>query len=363
MRTKGFVTITALVIMLLLTGCFGVGPKTVVRDRFHYTESIAESWKNEMLLNLVKLRYADFPVFLDISGVVNQYSLEGSVNVGLTSGPAQNQSQFVGGTGKYADKPTITYTPIIGSRFIKSILNPLPPRALFSLVQAGWPVDFVMRTCVQSVNGVSNRQGSPIVQRPADAEYYELLNILRYLQKTGDIAMRLEDTGNSLESLLFIIKKHDDLSMQTILERKAQSKRIRQILDISEDVESFKVTYGTLPKSDNEIALITRSMLTIMVDMAASIRVPQEHVEEGRVPAMFSDSPPAGKTSSVPSIESSDGMPSDYYARAKYLGNWFYIDGKDLNSKRVFSFLMLLFSLSETGAGSTSGPLLTIPTN
>ena len=32
-----------------------------------------------MLLNLVKLRYGDAPVFLDMSSVINQYTVEASV--------------------------------------------------------------------------------------------------------------------------------------------------------------------------------------------------------------------------------------------------------------------------------------------
>ena len=38
-----------------------MGPGTVTRDRFDYGESVGESWKTQMLLNLVKLRYGDIP--------------------------------------------------------------------------------------------------------------------------------------------------------------------------------------------------------------------------------------------------------------------------------------------------------------
>ena len=48
---------------------------TVARDRFDYITAISDSWKAQMLLNVVKLRYADAPVFLDVASVITQYWL------------------------------------------------------------------------------------------------------------------------------------------------------------------------------------------------------------------------------------------------------------------------------------------------
>ncbi|MFO0144746.1 MAG: hypothetical protein ACK54C_05380, partial [Betaproteobacteria bacterium] len=66
--------------MLLLTGCASVGPPTVSRDRFDYITTISESWKRQMLVNLLKVRYADAPVFMDVTAVISSYSVEGEVS-------------------------------------------------------------------------------------------------------------------------------------------------------------------------------------------------------------------------------------------------------------------------------------------
>ena len=77
MKFKGFFTV---LLLLVLAGCGGIGPKTVSRDRFEYTDAISESWKHQMLLNMVKIRYGDAPVFLEVSSVINQYLMETEIN-------------------------------------------------------------------------------------------------------------------------------------------------------------------------------------------------------------------------------------------------------------------------------------------
>ena len=37
-----------------------------------------------MLLNMVKLRYGDTPVFLDVASVINSYEVSGTANLGPT---------------------------------------------------------------------------------------------------------------------------------------------------------------------------------------------------------------------------------------------------------------------------------------
>ena len=157
MRAKIIISLGTL---WLLSGCAGIGPTTVSRDRFDYTAAISDSWKRQMLFNMVRIRYGDAPVFLDVSSVISQYQIAGQISVGATfNNNPWSASEFLGATGNYVDRPTITYTPIIGDKFARNLMSPIPPPAILSLMQAGYPVDLIFRLLVQEINGIRNRFG------------------------------------------------------------------------------------------------------------------------------------------------------------------------------------------------------------
>ena len=72
----------AFLLTFIMSGCSTIGPDTVKRDRFDYNSAISNSWKEQTLLNITKIRYADMPLFVDVASVVSGYSLERSVNLG-----------------------------------------------------------------------------------------------------------------------------------------------------------------------------------------------------------------------------------------------------------------------------------------
>ena len=347
--------IPATLALILLAGCAGIGPGTVDRDRFDYVNALSSSWKKQMLLNLVKIRYLDAPIFLDVSSVISQYAIEGQINLGATwrSKSILGDSQTLGGSGKYTDRPTITYSPLKGDKFYRSLMKPIPIRAFLFLIESGYPVDFMYRICVQTINGVDNRFGATAMGKSADPRFRRLIEAMRRIQISGGLGMRVKPMGDKKAVVVFFRSKLSDEIAKDV-------NTVQQILGLSSDAKEIRVVYGAFAADDQEIAMLTRSMLQIMIELASYIDVPAKDIEEGRV-AKFSDK----NASDMPPlirIHSGATRPEDALVAVPYRDDWFWIDDTDIASKRMFSFLMLLFSLTETGE-KTGVPIVTVPTN
>ncbi len=133
-RHPASISLLALILMVA-PGCTHLGPKTVAVDRFDYSSAIAESWKQQTLLNVVKLRYMDLPVFVDVASLVSGYSIQTGVNLNGTVSSeraVQGNLASIGGQAVYTDRPTITYVPLTGEKFLRGLITPLDPKNVFS---------------------------------------------------------------------------------------------------------------------------------------------------------------------------------------------------------------------------------------
>jgi hypothetical protein len=350
-------------VILLLVGCSSIGPGTVARDRFDYTGAVAESWKSQMLLNLVKIRYGDTPVFLDVGQIVAGYSFQRSLSAAATANvykgtPPPNVPTNIFGLsaqGAYNDSPTITYAPLAGERFARSLMMPLPPSAIMNVVQAGFRVDLVFRLTVQAVNGVDNRRVQEGYVQPADPEFYALLKDLRRIQTSGDIGVRVHQADREVLLELVVRPK-----LAAAVENARHN--VAKILGLDPAARELRLVYGTVPANDKEVAILSRSIFEVLRDLSWNITVPEAHVTERRVgPTPEADLGPEGPIPPLIRIASSADRPGDAFVAVPYRGYWFSIDDQDMRSKDLFSFIMFLFTFVETG-GKEAAPILTIPT-
>ncbi len=348
--------------LILLCGCTAVGPNTIERDRFDYVAAISESWKRQTLLNLIKTRYIDAPVFLDIASVINQYSMEHELNLGV-EGEFYNRSDpsfvspRIGTSGRYADRPTITYNPLMGQKFARSLMRPIPLAAIFTLLESGYPADTVMRICIQNIQGLQNCRNSFIGAQKADPAFYELLDLLRKLKDSDAFTLRTQRTGGRANISLFFKPQADAATA-------GHSRRVRQLLDLDEMRQEFRIVRGSVALNNQEIAILSRSIMQVMLEYAAFIDVPPADISEGRVYAI--DQEIAQTDRQLPPlirVRNSVDEPERPYVAVPYRDRWFWIDDRDIHSKALFYFLMVLFSFTERDDSNQATPIISVPTN
>ena len=347
--------------LFIVSGCASIGPGAVKRDRFDYNTAISDSWKEQTLLNIVKLRYADMPVFVEVTSVVSGYTLESSVDLGtrLSAQSRVDADIFTLNTGgKFTDRPTITYAPITGEKFNKSFMTPIPPKAIMFLIQSGWPADKVFPLTVDSINGLRGRVLGGSNRRYGDPDYYRAVRLIRKIQKSGDFGMQIEKSKDKEETVVLFFHGKN---MTTDI--KAASAELNELLGLKPGLRKIKVRYGLIARDDTEVAMITRSLMNMMIDLATQVDVPLEDVKSGRTIATLNqpdiDEDPLGRNIR---INQSTERSANSFTAVKYRDRWFWIDDRDFQSKRTFTFLMILFSLTETG-GQQRLPIVTIPTN
>lgn len=356
-----------LVACLGLTACQSIGASGIQRDRTGYAEAIAASWKRQMLLNIVKLHYFDTPVFVDVASIVGAYQLEGQIGVGSSllphttlSSAGKSASSVTGSNyltlgveGSYIERPTITYAPLAGEKFIAALLRPIPPDIVFAMIGAGHPAQFILPLAVDAIDGYYNRSATLGRTRPPDPTFERLVEAFGRLQQAGAIGTRSETHDKQTQTWVWFRPGRST-------DADADIAFIKRVLGLTAARNEFRLAAGQQAHGPDEIVLLTRSMQQILANLGAGVHVPKHDVAEGRATAV--PPPPTGQSGGYPfiSVHAGDTPPPDVFAAVQYHGHWFWISDRDLASKRTFMFLMIFSSLAESGVAPQT-PILTLP--
>ena len=144
-------------------------------------------------------------------------------------------------------------------------------------------------------------------------------------------------------------------------EVEADIRFVRKVLGIDPEARELALTFGARPNNDRELAVLTRSMLEIFLELGGRVEVPATDIQEGStfpVPPERPDSSPRDQP--LVKIHSGAEPPANAFVAVHYNDHWFWIDNGDFRSKGVFTFLLLLTSLAQTGV-VPQGPVITVP--
>lgn len=335
--------------LFVLGGCQAIGYRDLPQERLGYVQALAESWKEQMLLNIVKVRYLDAPVYLDVFSVISSHSLETEVSLTGTVFPHSSigNSRSIGAAGRYVQTPTVTYQPLTGERLVKSMHTPIPPETVFATITGGGRADFILRATTQAVNGIYNGSSSPSRGRQADPRFVEVAELFRSITESGSMSLRIEPRESGLYSSI-TFRPADEAAAQAIA-------RLKKLLRLDPQRDTFFLGFSAMRNGPDEIVLLTRTMQGVIGDLSIGVEVPEEDIVAGRATAR--GKPDEEK---LLRIKSGAERPVDAFVATFYRNRWFWIDDTDLESKRSFRFLAMFSSLAETGT-TPAAPLLTIP--
>jgi len=190
---------------------------------------------------------------------------------------------------------------------------------------------------------------------PADPLFYPMLDAFRRLQVAGRLSVRSEKRGGE-EFGIFVISEGQTPQEQQDIKFVRDTLRLRTGKD-----GELVIVFGAHQRVGNELAVLSRSMGDILIDLAMDVEVPPEHVAEGRtVATVRTMSAPNPRDRPMVHIRSGSMAPAGAFAAVRYGNTSFWIDSNDYASKRTFTLLMIFTSLAETGV-TPQTPQLTLP--
>lgn len=415
-RFRLTVLASGLVLMSLLAGCT-IGPRVYESSFNDYNDAIRKTGDGQMLANLVRMRYVESPIFLQVSSLNTSFSVGTTVGVSGTNVSSGPNSVGANVGGSYSENPTITFSLPESRKYYGMLMAPLSADQITLLIEAGFDSEILMRTAIRRINRLRNVtiEYSTYPQAPPFyAEFLEVFALIKKLSFQGLVEFGpglgttvwsapvgpVDHSGLSGVALLatqvfaqwtaggeLIPNEKNEVQLHTFKRRMSlrfspvaadspDAQRLRELLNLSPDKNAFPISdlelttiekgrayTGASPAALDptaiwpSIGLQGRSMMEIMQIASNAVQVPQEEISKGHV---FVN--PSSAVSERLVIQSSKDEPSNAAIRARYRGYWYFIADNDLTSRASFALINALFAVT---AGTVPGasPILTLPVN
>ncbi len=385
LNTVFYYILASCLLLLLVSGC-SVGPQMLQGVYLSYNDRVRATVDEELLLNIVRLRYLDTIEFLAINSISAQASF--NVSLGAEIGINDPDATLAIPELNYSDRPTFSFSPQRGTQFAKRLVEPIKIDTLAYLAASDWPIKILMQLLVKEINGVVNESHGDI------ESFYKIADTLGDLQKKHKLLIAFTEHQKPISAPIekSLLKASDLISAakagytftpdagglyfrlsqpkpQPIMLLRTTAPEGRDILKqlrvTKTDNEPIELRAGSKRRLQSStysnIHLRTRSVLGAIVYLTQGVTPPQSHVDRNLT---YSTWPFPGsdndKIDQVFKVQATLSRPQANLA-VKYRGYWFYIDETDLKSKLTFLVLSEIYRLSLVGSDRSQAPLLTLP--
>lgn len=337
-----------------LCACNSLGPRQLPLDRFDYNTAIANSASEQMLLNLVRLRFSEAPTFLAVNSVITQYVWTGEAGVSGGSGENLNFPAWtVGGSAnaRYVERPTVTYSPLSGQEFATQLISPVRADVVFSLVSSGWPPDQLLRMTLQRVNGIENIGFAEAhdASHQSDSRFSNMTDLIIRLAKCD--AIELVRAGAPGHEELYL-----DFAEDPDTETQALIGEFKTMVGLADGRSRYRVTRKIVGRAPDEITIRMHSLLELMGLLSAGVA---ETPESGRADVAAAEPQNVGRDVQL-RVGCHRLRPEGAFVAVRYGTNWYEISRADQQSMRAFGLLLYLFQV-QASQNQGAGPLLTVP--
>lgn len=340
----------------ILNGCAVIGPTAIRNGRLTYNDVIRETDSQQMLMAILHNRYDEPSSLLAVASITANVQVTASAAVQLGFG---NDDDFEGNLvpfsagATYEENPTISYTPVAGSSYIRSAMAPTP---IAVLAQSSGTVSdprSVYESLIVSINGIRNPDFMP-ASMSADPRFPRVVALMSELVMLRQLHWVAADDSEGEFSLVIDRRSPGDA---------AQVDELLGLLGLSS--ADTGATAIVLPVSlalhgapAGGVGISTRSVYRMVEVLSAAIDVPERDMTDGTARAF----PARGPVASELRIRYAKSEPERAAVAVPYRDGWYYIDERDQKTKRFFLVMAGLWSaaIANSTAG-TPAPVLTVP--